>query len=141
MRIRAALLLLALVAVATAACSQDVPTAEVGECFEEPENIGAIDEFETVDCDEPHFGEVYDKFDIEGDDYPGDEAVEQQAQDGCLASFEEYVGIPYAESIYGYFPIRPNEETWNDADDREVICVLTSLDQSELTGSKRGANE
>lgn len=141
MRIRAALLLAALLAVATVACTKEVASADVGDCFEEPENVGAIEDFETVDCDEPHFGEVYDTFDVEGDDYPGDEAVSQQAQDGCLTSFEEYVGIPYEESIYQIFPISPTEETWNEADDREVICVLTSLDQSELTGSKRGANE
>jgi hypothetical protein len=141
MRIRAALLLAALVAVATVACSKEVATADVGDCFEQPDDIGAIGEFDTVDCDEAHFGEVYDKFDLEGDDFPGTEAVSQQAQEGCLASFEEYVGIPYEESIYQILPISPTEETWNEADDREVICVLTAIDQSELTGSKRGANE
>lgn len=141
MTTRAALLLAALVAATTLACSQDVATADVGECFERPEDTDSIADFDTVDCDEAHFGEVFHKFDIPGDDYPGDEAVGQQAEENCIAAFEEYVGVPFAESIYQIFPITPTEETWNEADDREVICVLTSADQSDLTGSKEGANE
>ncbi|HEX8581586.1 MAG TPA: septum formation family protein [Acidimicrobiales bacterium] len=139
--IRRLLLLAALVAATTLACSKSVATADVGECFERPDDLGSIEDFDTVDCDEAHFGEVYETFDIEGDDYPGDEAVSSEAEERCLSAFEGYVGIPYAESIYGYFSIKPSEESWNEADDHEVLCVLTSLDESELTGSKKGSNE
>ena len=141
MTTRAALLLAAVLTVAALACTKEVATADVGECFERPENTGSISDFETVDCDEPHFGEVYHKFDISGDDFPGDEAVTQEAQDGCLPAFEDYVGIPYEESVYEIFPITPTRETWVEAGDREVICVLIAPDQANIVGSKRGANE
>jgi Septum formation len=139
---RALLLLAALTAATTLACSKSVATADVGECFERPEDLGSIEDFDTVDCDEAHFGEVYETFDVEGDDFPGDEAIAQQSEERCLAAYETYVGIPYEESAFGYFSIKPSEESWNEADDREVICVLTALDgESELTGSKKGSNE
>lgn len=141
MTTRALLVIAALLAGVTLACSQDVATADVGACFEEPEDTSEIGEFDTVECEEPHFGEVYYKFDIAGDEYPGEEGVSQEVQDGCLPAFEDYVGIPYEESVYEIFPITPTEETWNDADDREVICVLTAPDQSDITGSKEGSNE
>ncbi len=138
---RALLLLAALVSALALGCSKEVATADVGDCFERPSDTSAIGDFDTVNCDEPHFGEVYFKFDIADGDYPGNEAVTQQANDRCISEFETYVGVTFADSIYGIFPVTPTEETWNDADDREVICVLTALDQTDIEGSKKGANE
>ena len=51
--------------------------------------------------DEPHDGQAFGLFDVVGfEEYPGADAVSEQAQEGCLESFETFVGIDYQESIY-----------------------------------------
>jgi hypothetical protein len=37
------------------------------------------------------------------------------------------------------FPIFPTEASWNEDDDREIICALYNADLSKLTGSMEGA--
>ena len=115
------------------ACSQDpeVPTAEVGDCIE---SIGlVVDELPTVDCDEPHEVQVVGLFEHEGDDFPGDEAISQEAFDECLELFENFVGAPFEETSLSVLPITPTEESWNEADDRESICVAGRNDSEQLT--------
>ena len=124
-----------------AACGEDkVPTADIGDCVEESELSGSVDEIATVDCDEPHYAELIAKFDLDGDDYPGDEAVGTQGLEGCTSRFEDYVGIDYPSSIYYVGPVTPTEDTWNDADDREVLCFAYQPGE-EITGSIEGAAE
>jgi hypothetical protein len=116
-----------------AACSQDpeVPTAEVGDCIE---SVGSVvSELPTVDCDEPHEVQVVGLFEHEGDDFPGDEVISQEAFDECLELFENFVGAPFEETSLSVLPITPTEESWNEADDRESICVTSRDDGAELT--------
>jgi hypothetical protein len=138
--LRRALLFPALLALAggslLAACSDDVPTADVGDCVEESEIRGSIDEISTVDCDDPHYAELIAKFDLDGDDFPGAEAVATDAFEGCTSRFEDYVGIDYNSSIY-YLDegiVTPTEDTWNEADDREVLCFAYDPN-GDTTGS------
>ena len=115
------------------ACSQDpeVPTAEVGDCIE---SVGVVvDELPTVDCDEPHEVQVVGLYEHDGDDFPGDEAIAQEAFDECLELFENFVGAPFEETSLSVLPITPTEESWNEADDRESICVTSRDDGAELT--------
>jgi hypothetical protein len=125
-----------------AACGDDeVPTAEVGDCVQESELTGgSIDEISTVDCDDPHYAELIAKFDLDGDDFPGAAAVGTDAQEGCATRFEDYVGIDYASSIYFLAPVTPTEETWERADDREVLCFAYNPD-GDITGSVEDAAE
>ena len=76
---------------------------------------GDVTTVEAVPCDEPHDNEVYDKFDLEGDDFPGAAEVQQQGQEACLGErFEQYVGVSYQQSIYGAGPITSSEQTWEE---------------------------
>ena len=115
------------------ACSQDpeVPTAEVGDCIE---SVGlVVSELPTVDCDEPHEVQVVGLYEHDGDDFPGDEVISQEAFEECLELFENFVGAPIEETSLDMIPITPTEESWNEADDRESICAATSSDGTELT--------
>ena len=139
--IAGALLALGLVAGLTA-CSGDVAAndLEVGDCTEE-ELSGAVGEVDTVDCDESHTAEVFALFDLEGDDFPGTSEIQAEAAEGCNGDrFEDYVGTPYAESEIFSTYLVPTEETWNDADDRTVICLAVTDDGSATEGSVEGAN-
>lgn len=125
-----------------AACGgggQDVFSIDVGTCFDDQE-----EEFVTsvpeVDCAQPHDNEVfalitYDESDV----YPGRDQMNERGRELCIEQFETYVGLPYAESDLEVFPITPSEDSWNNRDDREIVCALYALDFSKLTGSMRGA--
>jgi hypothetical protein len=85
---------------------------------------GRVDAFDVVDCGDPHDGEVFSIFDIDGGDdaeFPGPESVEDAAATGCEERFDRYVGISYQESRFQATFVAPTEATWGDGD-REVVC-------------------
>ena len=112
-----------------------------GDCVNFPEGGGDVASFDAVACEDPHDGEIYELFDITGfDEYPGDDAVSTQAGEGCRDAFESFVGIDYDSSVLFFTFLSPSEGTWNDLDDREVICIITPADgEPQLTGTTEGA--
>jgi len=123
------------------ACS-DTPANdfEAGECTNDSLS-GDIGEIETVDCDEEHTAEAIGQFDLEGDDFPGDDEVSAEATERCQGDiFEDYVGHDYPTSIYLVSTINPTEETWDNGD-RTVICVISGSTEGSLEGSAEGTEE
>ena len=117
----------------------DAFEVRVGDCF----NDGAfasedVSEVPGVPCSELHDNEVYAAFDIQGE-WPGDETIEEMAYQGCYERFEGAIGKSYEESIYDYTVIYPSEGSWNQLDDREVICVGYHMEFDQLTGSIIGS--
>jgi hypothetical protein len=114
-----------------AACGGQVATAEVGECIVTDElGTEGITEIPTVDCSEPHDAQVVGKFDLEDGDFPGDDAIGTAAEEGCIPEFESFVGVAATESSLEISFIHPTEETWNQADDREVLCFAVSAEDA-----------
>ncbi|WP_084038936.1 septum formation family protein [Demequina sp. NBRC 110053] len=113
----------------------------VGECVIEPtvaqEGEGEVGALDTVDCAQPHHGEVYSTHELTDESYPAD--IDTQADAVCYDSFEAYVGVPYDESRYYYSVTYPSPETW-DAGDRQVACFVVGEEGEELTGSVQGAS-
>jgi Septum formation len=113
---------------AVGACSDDesVFNAEVGECIETipTGNVSTLDE---VDCSDDHEGEIFLLFEHEGDDddFPGPDALSEEAAEDCLGDeFEDYVGVPYAETAIEVQPLFPTEDSWSEGD-RETVCILS----------------
>jgi hypothetical protein len=116
-----------------------VPTAEVGECVTNDVSTGSVSSFDTVECTEGHTAEMFFSFDAPDGDYPGDAELLALAEEECAGeAFESYVGIGFQESSLGVDAVRPSEQTWNDADDRTVLCFAVAGDGSELTESVEG---
>ena len=139
---RAALAVVGAVGVSAslAACGSQVATAEAGECINTADvSSGEITEIPTLDCSEEHDAQIFHVFDIDDGDYPGDDAVQTAADEGCLGQFETFVGTGYEESALDYAYITPTQETWDQADDREVLCVLYAMDGSTTTESYEGS--
>jgi hypothetical protein len=109
----------------------------VGDCVEDQASVTAG---QVIDCASPHVFEVYGRFDVAGGAaFPGDAALQQEGQ-RCVANlFEDYVGVPYANSEIYATPLLPTSETWA-VGDRTVICLAHTQDQSPTTGSVEGAN-
>jgi hypothetical protein len=116
---------------------------EEGDCFD-----ASGDQVETVtvvDCASTHVYEVFAIFDHEAgadEPYPGDEELLEYADAECQPHFEDYVAIDYQESIYWITSVTPSAETWEQGDDREIVCALKLGEEGEpTTGSAEGTGE
>ena len=127
------------VSASLAACGSQVATAEVGACVNTSDFEGEITEIPTVDCSEEHDAQVFHTFDMDDGDFPGDDAISTAVEEQCLPAFEEFVGADYQESSLDINFIGPSQDTWDQADDREVICVLYTMDGSTSTESFEGS--
>ena len=99
----------------------------VGDCWNSPSSTDEtfnVSTVELVSCDQLHDNEVFAIFFMDDGPYPGDDAVRAAADEGCLdPRFSDYVGEPYASSIYYAGALWPSESTWADGD-REIVCYL-----------------
>ena len=120
-----------------------VDELRVGDCFNAGEFSEAADaevsDVDGVPCSEPHAFEVFAVGDYGGATFPSTESQFQVAfGEVCIPPFEDYVGIPYADSILWASAITPTEDGWNGGD-REFICHLHEEDATPLSESQRGA--
>lgn len=116
--------------------SVDAFSMQVGDCFDDSFfGSDEISEVAGVRCADEHDNEVYALFDIPGDTWPGDDAVETAADEGCYERFESAIGKSYEESILMYTTLYPSKDSWARVDDREVICVAYHMETEKLTGS------
>ena len=150
----AALATISLAAAALTGCSvisealnggeSDVFTIEVGDCLNDEAASGEISTVPIVDCEEPHDSEIYAAIIMDDDEYPGEDATIQFADDACLGEFEDFVGVSYDDSKYGFATLYPTPESWAGGD-REVLCRIALPDESgnivKVEGSLEGVEE
>ena len=117
--------------------SQSVFELNVGECYVDLFG-NQVQTVEPVSCNEPHGIEVIAVFDVELTEYDA-EALKAEAEVGCLAAFEPYMGATFAASWYGLDFLLPSTGSW-DGGDREVVCVVFPFedDVSQSVGSAKG---
>ena len=133
-----ALLLLVLVSACSSVSALDL---EVGQCFN-TEDVSSVDEVTVVGCDAAHVYEVFGLSDYEAAedaDFPGADTLSSAAQEACRPAFEDYVGVAYDDSEWFGTFLNPSEATWADGD-REIVCVLHTEEETEVTGSAEGSN-
>lgn len=106
----------------------------VGDCF--ADELLASD---RVDCEAPHLFETFGVFEVTGAMFPGELAIIDTANDGCLTAFERYVGRDYESSEFFYTGIAPTLATFELLGDRTVICYLHTESMSRLRGSMQGS--
>ncbi len=134
-----------------AACSDDDGKTKVldlaksgaGTCLKVSDDLGAeVTALPVVGCDKEHTHEIYAVVAYDdGDVFPGLEALDQFAQTACTTAFQPYVG---ASNFDDGMPLTftwltPTLGSWNDEDDRDVLCVLANKDGSPLTKSMKAA--
>ena len=114
---------------------------EVGQCYSPI--LDEDDDFLLAaiirPCEEPHRAEVVGIERLPGNagsPYPGDDAIDRQAEAACDRAFEAYVGVPYDESRLRAVFYAPTERTWPGGD-RRVTCVVEAGRQA-LTATVRG---
>lgn len=102
----------------------DVFAIRIGDCVETAELGAEVETIPTRPCSEAHDSEVYAGTEMTETDFPGDEATQAQADEFCYGAFSQFVGMAFEESTLGYMYLMPSEETWNQLDDREILCLL-----------------
>jgi hypothetical protein len=119
----------------------DIVDVKVGDCLAEIEDTQEIFiSVETVSCAEPHSEEIFATVNLpEGDGpFPGWDAVEAQAEELCIAEFENFVGRSYEDSVLDISFFTPDEEGWR-AGDRFVLCTVYDP-AGDTTRTLAGAN-
>ncbi len=119
--------------------SGDVFAIQVGDCLNDINVEGEVSEVPITPCDEPHDSEVFHEFELPAGDFPGNEAVNTAAEEGCAGdAFTEFVGVPYESSeLYVSF-YTPLESGWASGD-RVVSCTVYD-DAGKTTGTLEGSN-
>lgn len=118
-----------------------------GDCFDGGERVAeaiggerTVREVTAVPCEDPHDNEVFAVFSHPAGEeaaFPGEEEINDFAQDGCLERFPDYVGEPYEESPLELALIAPGAESWEEEDDRAIVCILYG--DGPLEGSQRSS--
>jgi hypothetical protein len=112
---------------------------QVGDCFDDGSTFDddEVNSVAGVPCSKPHDNEVYALFDVTQTSFPED-GMAEIAHEGCLARFEGFVGKDYDSSSLDIATLYPSRESWNQQNDREVVCVVYDMDANKLTGSVKG---
>lgn len=111
---------------------------DVGDCFDTSETA-EVETVEVVPCTSPHGNEVFALFDLEGDEFPGDQVAAELAEEGCIERFEDYVGVEYSASELEVSYLYPLEEGWEQIGDREVVCIASRVDGRDLDEPVEGS--
>ena len=119
--------------------SVDAFQMRVGDCFDDGSTFddSEVDSVPGVPCSKPHDNEVYAVYDVASATFPG-EGMAEMAHDGCLQRFEAFVGKDYDSSSLDIATLYPSPESWQQQNDREVVCAVYDVDSKKLTGTVKG---
>jgi hypothetical protein len=116
----------------------DVFAIRVGDCVETADLGTEVETIPTRPCSEAHDSEVYASTEMTETAFPGDEAADTQADEFCYGEFTQFVGLAFEDSLLGYMYLRPTQVTWDEVDDREILCLVVDP-EGGVTGTMKGA--
>jgi hypothetical protein len=131
--------------------SASVFSVEVGQCFQAPSKVQAeLSSLTRTACTKPHTREAYAILTYAPVDpasgsstagasaYPGSDALSTFAKGACAQRFRSYVGVDYLDSSLFFTYLFPSVRSWEQDDDRKVVCFVTTTG-GELTSSVKGS--
>ena len=103
--------------------------------------VGACTDIQLriVDCSDEHYAEVYLVAEMSGDDFPGEQAVQEKSAELCLDAFAGYVGIEQNDSALTFLHIWPDQQMWTRGE-RGMICAAFDP-KGPLTGSVKDTQQ
>jgi len=117
----------------TAAGDADVYSLHVGDCLladagefdSTPTADTVVDSVPVTPCSDPHDAEIYAETMLPEGEYPGDDAVDEDAADYCGAQFTALTGLAYEDApSLDFSEYTPTRDGWDADGDRLVQCVL-----------------
>lgn len=114
---------------------------QIGDCLMPGDELGTeITDVHAVPCKDPHTHEVFALPEYDEDDvYPGDEKLRNFADAECISGFNSYTGTEYLESDLFFSYLQPSIRSWNEGDDRRIVCVIVATGDP-VEGSARKAS-
>ncbi|MCU1697781.1 MAG: hypothetical protein JWR34_3844 [Mycobacterium sp.] len=107
---------------------------KLGDCITEVPTSTRVLTLPTVDCAQPHGGEVYAVLTMPDGGYPGASAIDEW-QNKCPDELQSFSPEAMADDSVGVFVLYPTQETWNQGD-RAVTCIATL--EPKRAGSIKG---
>jgi hypothetical protein len=125
------------------ACSGNVFELVVGDCFDDGDMVlGELEEIgdvPLVDCSAPHDNEVYAVVTVDGEVFPGEGAIQAQADEVCFDAFDPFVGLDYESSALDFGWLVPTADSW-EMGDRVVACFVYRYDLAKVSGTLEGSS-
>ncbi|MFT6293146.1 MAG: hypothetical protein ACJAR2_003768 [Ilumatobacter sp.] len=110
----------------------------VGTCLQFGDDVREeITKLPVIACNVPHSHEIYAIVTSGETVYPGFDALEETALTECLGAFEGYIGVSPFDSSLMYSWLVPTLNSWNEEEDREIICVAANGNAAPLSQSLR----
>jgi Septum formation len=124
-----------------------------GDCFTTPKAVKAeLSKLSRVSCATQHTQEAYAVVTYHAsaagaaatsgapDAYPGGDALDRFAKGVCAQRFTGYVGVDYLDSSLFFTYLLPSARSWEQDDDRNVLCFVTTTG-GKLTSSVKGSRK
>jgi hypothetical protein len=153
----------AALALIAAGCSGDddsddisVFSVKAGQCFTAPASVKVqLDTLNRTKCSNAHTLEAYAVLGYQvpsanrsglttaptsTSSYPGEDVLTTFAQGSCAQKFGQYVGVSYLDSSLFFTFLLPSARSWEQAQDRNVLCFVTTTGgklKSSVKDSKR----
>ncbi|MBC7441291.1 MAG: septum formation family protein [Ramlibacter sp.] len=116
-----------------------------GDCLTDAADRDLVDDAgaaaaSVVPCAETHDFEVFDRFPIPVDAFPGDVEATAAAESGCASRFEGFAGTGYQDSALDFAYYTPTEQSWAEPGGRNVTCLIydpAGPGTGSLAGAKR----
>jgi hypothetical protein len=96
---------------------------KLGDCLSDIPDGSEVRTVKTIDCADPHAGEVFAVLQMPDGDFPGQEALVEYAN-RCAPELASYSPEAVTDNAVRLFVLFPTAETWSDGD-RAVTCVAT----------------
>ncbi len=121
----------------TAPTTTDSFSVRVGDCLGKLPTESTT-QLQLLPCDQEHYWEAFATATLTGDDFPGNAAVREQAGEACDQAFATFVGVEADKSKLNLTMLTPTSETWTQAGDRAVVCLVGNP-SGGVTGTLRDA--
>lgn len=95
-----------------------------GDCLKQLPDSGLVVTVDTVECGQPHTGEIFSVMTMPDGDFPGQFAIEQY-QNKCAPELARYSPEASSDPEVGLFVLYPSEDSWREGD-RTVTCIATT---------------
>lgn len=132
--------------------SVSVFDVKAGQCFVGPKDVKAeLSNLTKVACTKAHNQEAYAVVTYEATSsaasgspvkgaYPGGDVLEKYAKGVCAQRFTSYVGVDYLDSNLYFTYLLPSARSWEQDDDRNVLCFVTTAGGT-LKASVKGSRK
>lgn len=117
--------------------NEGVYDLRVGDCLDG--DVGEdVTKVPLVPCEQEHTHEVYALVEHPDGAYPGAGELETFAEMKCVGQFADYIGVELSESTLYFTYLFPSVGTWNEEEDREIVCFAVARDQ-KLVGTVKSS--